>query len=555
MGERIMKKRFCVLQVTPAEPNPEHVKLFDQKENCDFYFVTHDKYNEKALKFCPNTTWTDTRNILMEMVPKNYDYYAFMDYDYKLHPKGNLDILEQIIHDLDKFNPAVLTCYPGEGLITPFAKDEEYYSKYDYSIIPFTHCGLKIIHKSLINWFFPMLTKFGGGVEACHLFNILEIPYMKHVVCSHKIIYDNGTTDMESPHNKNPRLSKLNMDKMWAWIYPYFNKRKVLRDDEVARRWGDSIPSRIEEYTSYTDSLKIKDFYVKICKHKIKPKQSKKDVDYTSEEFLQNINKFFDLEHEYFTNKQKKSKNDIIVIVGNGPSLKEEYFDILRSDKVDTFGLNVAYRFFDKMNWYPDYYGCFDYAATNTHKENISKMILDENCPIKKYFMIERPSIETRLHDTKLFFSDKVRNHTKFVERPHNQDGIGWPTYGTKNLKISCTGANAIRTALELGYKKIILIGHDATYVQSHEFKEHEQSGPGRYLVKQKSDNPNYFWKDYYEGGDVYNKPGDPLPAWQRVAACVKQTYPEIDIVNCSKNSRVTYFRFGDFFEELGDNK
>ena len=123
-----MKKRLCVLQVTPAQPNPEHVKLFDQKENCDFYFVTHDKYNEKSLKFCPNTTWTDTRNILMELVPKNYDYYAFMDYDYKLHSKGNLGILEQIIYDLDKFNPAVLTCYPGEGLITPFAKDEEYYS-------------------------------------------------------------------------------------------------------------------------------------------------------------------------------------------------------------------------------------------------------------------------------------------------------------------------------------------------------------------------------------------------------------------------------------------
>ena len=45
-----MKKRLCVLQVTPSEPNLEHVRLFDQKENCDFYFVTHDEYNEKSLK-------------------------------------------------------------------------------------------------------------------------------------------------------------------------------------------------------------------------------------------------------------------------------------------------------------------------------------------------------------------------------------------------------------------------------------------------------------------------------------------------------------------------
>ena len=550
-----MKKRLCVLQVTPEKPTQEHVDLFKGKENCDFFFVTHDALHPESLKYCPNTTWTDTRNILAELVPKDYEYYAFVDYDYVLRPQRDLNALDQIIEDLEQFEPAVLTYYPGEGLITPFATDHEYFKSADYSVIPFTHCGLKIIHHSLMDWFFPMVTKFGGGVDACHLFNILEIPFLKNVICSHKMLYDNGTTDLESPHNKNPALSKLNMDKMWAWIYPYFNKRKVLRDDEVAKRWGDLLPSRIEEYTSYTDSLKIKHFYVKICKNKIEPKKSKKDVNYMSNEFVENINKFFDLDHEYFTSKQKKRKNDTIVIVGNGPSLKEEYFDVLRSDKVDTFGLNVAYRFFEKMNWYPDYYGCFDYAATNTHKDNISKMILDENCPIKKYFMIERPSVETRLQDTKLFFSDEVRNNPKFVERPHNQDGIGWPQYGTRNLKISCTGANAIRTALELGYKKIILIGHDATYVQSHNLKDHKKVSSDRYIVEKDSSNPNYFWKDYYEGGDVYNKPGDPLPAWKRVADCVKITYPDVDIVNCSKNSRVTYFRFGDFFDELGDEK
>ena len=550
-----MKKRLCVLQVTPEKPTKEHVELFSEREDSDFFFVTHDAPHKDGLKFCPQTSWTDTRNILMDMVPKEYDYYAFVDYDYKLNSKTDKNPLEQIIEDLNEFNPAVLTYYPGEGLHTPFASDVEYFEKYSHSTIPFTHCGLKIVHKSLIDWFFPMVTKFGGGMEACHLFNILEIPFLSHVVCSHNMTFDNGVTDLESPHNKDPGKSKLNMDKMWAWIYPFFNKRKPLRDDEVARRWGDSIPARIEEYTSYTDSLRIKDFYVKICKDKIVPKKSNNDVDYTSQEFQEKINLFFDLKHDYFSSKIGKRKNDTIVIVGNGPSLKEEYFEVLRSGKVDTFGLNVAYRFFDKMQWYPDFYGCFDYAATNTHKENISKMILDKECPIKKFFLIERPSIETCLQDTKLFFPDEVRNHDKFVERPHNQDGIGWPTFGTKNLKISCTGANAIRTALELGYKKIILIGHDATYVQSHEFKEHESSGPGRYRVKQKSDNPNYFWKDYYEGGDVYNKPGDPLPAWQRVAACVKQTYPEVDIVNCSPDSRVDFFRFGEFFNEIGEVK
>jgi hypothetical protein len=527
--------------------------MFFNKSNCDFYFVTHDAPHQDALQYCPNTTWTDTRNILADKVPKNYDYYAFVDYDYHFRPQRSLGVLEQIIEDLNDFNPAVLTYYPGNGLITPFAKDVAYKDSYEHSVIPFTHCGLKIIHHTLMDWFFPMVTKFGGGVEACHLFNILEIPFLKHVVCSHKMLYDNSITDLDSPHNANPNNSKLNMDKMWSWIYPYFNKRKPLRDSEVAYRWGDNIPRRIEEFTSYTDSLKIKEFYIDLVKNRVKPIASSKEIDYSSELFQSQIAKFFDLRHEYFTNKRKNKQNKTIVIVGNGPSLKEEYFEALRSDKVDTFGLNVAYRFFEKMDWYPKYYGCFDYAATNTHRENIVELINDENCPIEKFFLLERPSIETNLGNTKLFFDDNIRNNNRFVERPHNQDGIGWPMFGTRNRKISCTGANAIRTAMELGYKKIILIGHDASYVQSDKFKEHEKEGPGRYYVKEESENPNYFWKDYYNQGDVYNKPGDVLPAWKTMADCVKITYPDVDIVNCSPNSRVTFFRFGDFFDELGE--
>ena len=169
------RKRLCVLQVTPAEPNPEHVKMFADKQNCDFYFVTHDEEHKDALQFCPNTTWTDTRNVLAEKVPKNYDYYAFVDYDYNFRPQREAGVLEQMIEDLDDFNPAVLTYYPGEGLHTPYATNTEYRESRSHSVIPFTHCGLKIVHHTLMDWFFPMVTKFGGGFSSCHLFNILEV--------------------------------------------------------------------------------------------------------------------------------------------------------------------------------------------------------------------------------------------------------------------------------------------------------------------------------------------------------------------------------------------
>jgi len=277
-----MKKRLCILQVTPSEPNKDHIDLFKNKSDCDFFFVTHDNNHPDALKFCPETTWTDTRNILAELVPKEYEYYAFVDYDYILRPQRGKNALEQIYEDLEEYEPAVLTYYPGEGLITPFATDKDYYESSEYSIIPFTHCGLKIVHHSLMDWFFPMVTKFGGGVEACHLFNILEIPLLGHVVCSHKMLYDNGVTDLETPHNVNPFESKLNMDKMWAEIRPHYKKLNLLTQG------GYNID----------DSLSIKSFFVSLFKEKgITPVASNKGVDYYDED---RISRFFDTENPLF---------------------------------------------------------------------------------------------------------------------------------------------------------------------------------------------------------------------------------------------------------------
>ena len=110
-------------------------------------------------------------------MPKKYDYYAFVDYDFVFHPHGELNALEQMLEDLAKFEPAVLTYYPGKGFETPFNKDDIYFNKFQYSVIPFTHCGMKVVHHSLMNWFFPMVTRFEGGMDACHLFNVQEIPF------------------------------------------------------------------------------------------------------------------------------------------------------------------------------------------------------------------------------------------------------------------------------------------------------------------------------------------------------------------------------------------
>ena len=284
------------MQVTPAIPNPDHVEYFADKEQCDFYFVTHDVDNPDALKFCPNTTWTDTRNILAELVPKQYDYYAFIDYDYELEPyqaqgmPEKLPVLEQILHDLDEYNPAVLTFYPGRGMITPFAENRNYRDSRLSSIIPFTHCGLKVVHHSLLDWFFPMVTLFGGGVEACHLFNILETPFMSNVVCSHRMIYHNGNTDEDAPHNQDGAYNKYCMDQMWGWMRPSFKKEALLN-------------FYAENPAEMNDSLLVKKAFQAVFMSKIvEPVRSSADVTYKDRERME---QFFDLSHERFLNIKK----------------------------------------------------------------------------------------------------------------------------------------------------------------------------------------------------------------------------------------------------------
>lgn len=286
MGARTVKK-FCVLQVTPLTPNPEHVEIFSKQEECDFYFVTHDGPNKDALKYCPNTTWTDTRNSLAALVPQQYEYYAFVDYDYNFRPLRNLGVKEQILEDLNEFNPAVLTYYPGNGMTTPYAANTDYRDSKEASVLPFTHCGMKVVHHSLMKWFFPMITNFGGGVEACHLFNILEIPFLRHVVCSHKMVYDNGNTDMEAPHNLDGAWNDYRMNEMWKWIRPAF--KKVATIDRYTTN----------EYQKYNAML-IKSVFQKIAlDNKLVPVKDHHITNYFNRD---TIELFFDLEHEWFSN-------------------------------------------------------------------------------------------------------------------------------------------------------------------------------------------------------------------------------------------------------------
>ena len=112
---------------------------------------------------------------------------------------------------------------------------------------------------------------------------------MGNVVCSHRMIYHNGNTDEDAPHNQDGAYNKYRMDQMWEWIRPAFKKSGLL----------DFYATNPIELN---DSMLIKRAFQSIFLTKaIQPARSEKDVDYFTSPKME---QFFDLTHERFANIQ-----------------------------------------------------------------------------------------------------------------------------------------------------------------------------------------------------------------------------------------------------------
>jgi len=278
--------KICFLQVTPKYPNQEHVEMCSKSKDADFYFVTHDEFNSEAIDFCPGTSWAQTRNILAKKVPYKYDYYAFVDYDYELVSETSKCFLDQLKEDLENYKPPVLVPYPGWGLSTPLAKDIKYKKSCDFSIELFSHCGMKVIHASLMDWFFPMTEKFDGGWSASHYFNLMEIPFYRDILMSHRISYNHthtgGTSDDSSPRN---------MDKMWQWFRGCINFEHFSKFDE-----GFNSSFKFKCLKTDNSSLSVKKFFVEYAERKKMIPRKLDGINYLDLDYLK---MFFNFDYDH----------------------------------------------------------------------------------------------------------------------------------------------------------------------------------------------------------------------------------------------------------------
>lgn len=220
-------------------------------------------------------------------------------------------------------------------------------------------------------------------------------------------------------------------------------------------------------------------------------------------------------------------KKKTLIIMGNGPSLKDVDFDMLEG--FDTFGLNSACRVYSRINWWPTYHGCFDYIMTDNQKQEFIDLI--ETNKIKKHFYIRNLSKKSNFQYINLlpYGTNKKINQTREDFNNFNDNGN--------------SGANASSIGICLGYKKIILLGVDCNYVE--EIKGSSKLKNGVLQLKQTpKKNPNYWFDDYQRAGDIYNIPAGlsfHMPTWNLFAYRACQV--DVEVINCSPITRLRGFK------------
>lgn len=222
------------------------------------------------------------------------------------------------------------------------------------------------------------------------------------------------------------------------------------------------------------------------------------------------------------------------VIMGNGPSLRG--FDFNRLKNFDVFGMNAAYRFWDRLDWYPQFYSCLDLLVGESHAHEIKRLIENAHIyGIKRFLLLDNliQKLEVSRNRNRVINFDILKNGSELLSAPS-----------------VTTGSHTAAWASFLGYKEIFLLGIDSNYVENI---EGAKSLGGRVVQMETTphNNPNYFFDDYQQKGDVSQTPNPDRPlhlqSWREIAGRIRNTSSKI--INANLISRVDAFDFCHFSE------
>lgn len=240
-----------------------------------------------------------------------------------------------------------------------------------------------------------------------------------------------------------------------------------------------------------------------------------------------------------------KFTDDRLMVLGNGPSLKKEYFSLFQN--IPCLGMNAAYRYWERINWYPEYYCCFDKIVVMSHQKKIRDMIeqgycehyfLHQNFLRKNYDLVLRQNVTYLCQLTPGEQSQVECAELKIAHKPSR-------FFSTTNpIKIT-TGGHSVRVAGYLGYKSIGLIGIDLRYVELIPEAKKNQ-GITLEITKTPKSNPNYFFSDYQIEGDQYNIPNPKgeqsnlhYEAFEVLKTDIEKFDFNLDITVCTQESQL----------------
>lgn len=229
-------------------------------------------------------------------------------------------------------------------------------------------------------------------------------------------------------------------------------------------------------------------------------------------------------------------KEKTLVVLANGPSLKGVDMKAIGDRGFDTIGMNAAYRHYYRIGWWPTFFCCFDFKVTENHEDSFKQIIEDPNVSTRKFFFLRNLSDHPKLQVVELH-GEQVGDLSNSFE-----------TFGFGGN----TGVNACQCGICMGYEKIVLLGVDCNYVEVVKGAKRTK-GSVLYMKKTPRKNPNYFFDDYQQKGDVYNLPAAGTfhqPAWEALAAYTEKV--GVEVVNCSPQSTLDCFRKATVEKELG---
>lgn len=170
-----------------------------------------------------------------------------------------------------------------------------------------------------------------------------------------------------------------------------------------------------------------------------------------------------------------------LVVLGNGPSLKN--VDFSKLSKFDTFAMNGAFLNFEKIQFYPNFWGCFPMGTMMWEPDEINNFISKDFSKIDKFFTFD--GYYKRFLES--FQNPCFLNTDKFIAiKPHipevldidiNKWSVPWSI--ESNLFIG-------KIIQEYGEEKakIMLIDFEKHNNNLSEIKEFNQNGLYKFLHK-----------------------------------------------------------------------